>query len=435
MTWTSLGVRPSELRLDVTLHCGQSFSWISLESGVWANVINNQVISLTQTDTDVLFRLHNTPIPEANAEETIEKARVNLRDYFQLDVCLSDLYNTWIASDENLKQYAKVMPGLRMLRQDPIENVFSFICSSNNNISRITQMVHTMKRVYGMEITHNLGEETRMYAFPTITVLSSPNVDGELRELGFGYRAKFVQGTAAKLINEHHTHERALEWLLSLRDKDYDEVSLAVQKLPGVGPKVADCVCLMSLDKTAAIPVDTHVWAIAQPYMPQLKGKTLTKTLYKQIGDFYRQLHGEYAGWAHSILFSGELKRFEDKVGKKQKASATKKKITISKSETKRKQVKSETVEKNIATRQCVKLKSVPSVNDTVFVTKKKRKFLKKLKDENEQARVDTGLAFQVTKRMISARTVKNDGLIKNKQSFEVIHEKKLGIGDGLGKG
>lgn len=31
-----------------------------------------------------------------------------------------------------------------------------------------------------------------------------------------------------------------------------------------VGPKVADCICLMSLDKTGAIPVDTHVWSIAQ---------------------------------------------------------------------------------------------------------------------------------------------------------------------------
>ena len=42
----------------------------------------------------------------------------------------------------------------------------------------------------------------------------------------------------------------------------------------------------MSLDKSGAIPVDTHVWQIAaRDYMPQLKKqKSLTDNLYKQIG-------------------------------------------------------------------------------------------------------------------------------------------------------
>ena len=50
--------------------------------------------------------------------------------------------------------------------------------------------------------------------------------------------------------------------------------------------QVADCVCLMSLDKHEAIPVDTHVWQLAaRDYMPQLKNyKSLTDKLYNQIG-------------------------------------------------------------------------------------------------------------------------------------------------------
>lgn len=50
--------------------------------------------------------------------------------------------------------------------------------------------------------------------------------------------------------------------------------------------KVADCVCLMSMDKAGAIPVDTHVWQIAaRDYIPKLKqSKSLTDNLYKEIG-------------------------------------------------------------------------------------------------------------------------------------------------------
>ena len=37
--------------------------------------------------------------------------------------------------------------------------------------------------------------------------------------------------------------------------------------------QVAACVCLFSLDKHAAIPVDTHVWQLAaRYYTPHLKG-------------------------------------------------------------------------------------------------------------------------------------------------------------------
>ena len=43
----------------------------------------------------------------------------------------------------------------------------------------------------------------------------------------------------------------------------------------------------MSLDKTEAVPVDTHMWQIAQrDYLPHLKKyKTLTDKIYQEIGN------------------------------------------------------------------------------------------------------------------------------------------------------
>lgn len=50
------------------------------------------------------------------------------------------------------------------------------------------------------------------------------------------------------------------------------------------------------------------MWQIAQrDYKFKLKGKTLNKAVYDAIGDHFRALWGEDAGWAHSVLFAADL--------------------------------------------------------------------------------------------------------------------------------
>ena len=66
----------------------------------------------------------------------------------------------------------------------------------------------------------------------------------------------------------------------------------------------------MSLDQPSAVPVDTHMFQIAaSKYLPHLKGyKSVTDKVYKEIGDHFRMLYGDYAGWAHSVSCDGEKK-------------------------------------------------------------------------------------------------------------------------------
>ncbi len=90
----------------------------------------------------------------------------------------------------------------------------------------------------------------------------------------------------------------------------------ALLKLQGVGPKVADCVCLMGLGWGEAVPVDTHVWQIAQRDYKFGKGKhgSLTKATYDAVANHFRQLWGKEAGWAHSVLFTADLRAFSEKL-------------------------------------------------------------------------------------------------------------------------
>lgn len=72
-------------------------------------------------------------------------------------------------------------------------------------------------------------------------------------------RAKYIVGTAKELIAKPGG---GAKWLALLRDRELPEVIEGLCTLPGVGPKVAACIALFSLDKNQAIPVDTHVWKV-----------------------------------------------------------------------------------------------------------------------------------------------------------------------------
>ncbi|CAH1786103.1 unnamed protein product [Owenia fusiformis] len=368
-TWRRLPCKISEVNLDILLACGQSFRWHETHPGEWTGALSGYVWTLSQTDDSILYKVYEqsdkrktasyTSVkkpgkqnhrkrskdikeeqndhPDAKQPKLLTSIKQEveigggdsvkneikteptcndlgnfynsiLHDYFQLDVDLQQLYTQWSKADKNFKKVSVDFSGIRMLRQNPVENLFSFICSSNNHISRISGMVERLCETYGKPITEVDG--VMYYAFPDVKSLAGNNVEQKLRELGFGYRAKYISETAKYIVKNHSE-----EWLYSLRDVPYDESKAQLVKLHGVGAKVADCVCLMSLDKIGAIPVDTHVWQIAsRDYMKGLKqGKTLTDKVYKEIGDHFRELWGPYAGWAHSVLFSADLKKFQDK--------------------------------------------------------------------------------------------------------------------------
>lgn len=54
--------------------------------------------------------------------------------FFQVE--LAPLYKLWSGFDPVFEEISRKFTGVRMLRQDPTENIFSFICSANNNIKR-----------------------------------------------------------------------------------------------------------------------------------------------------------------------------------------------------------------------------------------------------------------------------------------------------------
>ncbi|KAJ3775434.1 DNA glycosylase [Lentinula raphanica] len=328
-----------QLSLSAVLKCGQSFRWsaypLNLPAGDASSptheyrfCLRDRVVCLRQTATHILYRtVLPDPQPGADQQELLEaETLLWLKDYFQLNVDLALLYGEWGSRDKVFLGIQDRFSGIRMLRQDPWENLISFICSSNNNISRITKMVQSLSKEYSppllsLPVPDGSGVEETYHPFPPPSALAHPDVSARLRSLGFGYRADFIHRTAKMLVDTHgdsmhsrESSEPSERWLMTLRHMSTEDARAELLKFVGVGRKVADCVLLMSLDKTDVVPVDTHVHQIAIKYYGMkgsTKGKTnMTPKLYDELCTKFVKVWGDYAGWAHSVLFTSDLKSF-----------------------------------------------------------------------------------------------------------------------------
>jgi N-glycosylase/DNA lyase len=130
-----------------------------------------------------------------------------------------------------------------------------------------------------------------------------------LRECELGYRVKYVSETSKEIFKNGYELEQ-------LKKASYDQAKEELLRFPGVGPKVADCVLLFSLEKLDAFPVD--VWirrAVLKYYASSFpsefvdaisRQKCLSGSGYRRLNLFGRQYFGKYAGYAQEYLYHYE---------------------------------------------------------------------------------------------------------------------------------
>jgi N-glycosylase/DNA lyase len=137
--------------------------------------------------------------------------------------------------------------GLRLLRQEPWETLASFICSAAANIRKITTCVEGLALAWGDTID---GSTRR--GFPPAEAIARVK-EGDLRKLGLGFRAPYLLAAAKKIV-------RTPGWSWeALRTAPIGASREKLTALPGVGPKIADCVLLFGLDRLEAYPVDRWI--------------------------------------------------------------------------------------------------------------------------------------------------------------------------------
>ena len=178
--------------------------------------------------------------------------------------------------------------GMRLVRDPPFGALISFICSAQMRVGRIHGMQQALRHAFGDPVEFD-GRTYR--AYPTPEALAAAT-EADLRELGLGYRAPYVQ-RSAELVADGEVDPAAAA------DLPYEEAREHLTQFVGVGQKVADCILLFSLDFLEAVPLDTWIRTTIEEYYPDCERGSYAETsraIRERFG-------GTYAGYAQTYVF------------------------------------------------------------------------------------------------------------------------------------
>jgi N-glycosylase/DNA lyase len=261
--------------------CGQCFRWTRQKNDNYIGVAFGKVIEVEKKDNNII--IYNTD------EKDFKDIWL---DYFDLRRDYASIKEE-LSKDELLKQSVEFGHGIRILQQEPFELVISFIISANNRIPMIKRAIDNISRKWGKEIQY---KENTYYAFPSIEDLAHASLE-EIEACGVGFRAKYIADTVGKIyksITEEYRQEYDLNFIKAQSDDGCHE---ALQIFNGIGPKVADCIMLFSMNKYSAFPVDVWVKRAMQHFY------LAPDVSLKKIRDFGRNKFGQLAGFAQQYLF------------------------------------------------------------------------------------------------------------------------------------
>jgi len=275
--------------LEHTLDSGQFFRYDYREGWYYCQ------------ERDKLFRIRQA----GNIIEFEGTDKTHIKRLFGLNQNYDKIIEA-LSKDKTLLPAIKKYHGLRVMQRDPWETLVSFQCSIFSNIKKIKLNMNCIAKEFGNKILPRsptnfslplaMRGERKMtlaeakarlqivgYAFPAPGKIN--NLE-RIKKCATGFRAKYIYG-ANKIVSDAYFE--------ALRKKTYKKAKEQLMQLPGIGEKVADCICLFSLGKTEAFPVD--VW------MERVMTKLYKKKKNRDIKTFAQERWGKNAGYAQQFLY------------------------------------------------------------------------------------------------------------------------------------
>ncbi|MBR2241250.1 MAG: 8-oxoguanine DNA glycosylase [Clostridia bacterium] len=267
--------------LEHIFECGQCFRWNKNDDGGYTGVVKENVIDIKMIGNDVYVKSYGN-----------DDLKSLFNDYFDMNRDYENIKIKLRKIDEHMDKSISYGDGIRLLNQDLWETIISFIISANNNIPRIKGIIERISKRFGNKIQWN-GRE--YYTFPTPEQLSKAEVE-DLRNLGLGFRDVRVYETTQMVVNGE------IDFGKLHAEKDTQIVRDDLLKLPGVGPKVADCILLFStLKRLDVFPIDVWVRRVMNDLY--IHNKDENKVDKKMVLNIANEKFGNLCGIAQQYLF------------------------------------------------------------------------------------------------------------------------------------
>lgn len=256
--------------------CGQCFRFYEEDDESFTIVAYGKVLNIKKEEDDIYIIGSN----EEDFKNIWYKYFDLEKDYKKIEKALS--------IDPVMKKAISYGKGIRILNQEKFETIISFIISANNGISRIRKSIEKISNLYGNYITED--KNRIYYSFPSPSVLK--DIDPlEIREkTKVGFRDKRIVESSKMIYNKDINIEEISKLSLQAQREE-------LMKLPGVGPKVADCILLFSFERNESFPVDVWIKRV----MEELYIKEEIQK--KEVAQKGREIFGSYAGFANQYLF------------------------------------------------------------------------------------------------------------------------------------
>src|SRR5262245_23844237 len=275
-------IRAPDFDLQKTLDSGQVFHWERVGRG-FVGTIRDLPVYLEQQEDVLKVRYGASPQP---ARQRRALPGIIAR-YFALDHPLAEICDSF-PKDRVMNAARDFCRGLRITRQPKWECLATFICSSMKQVAHIRQISLALRKRFGEQ--RRIGNQL-VYSFPPARRLAQAS-EKELLKCKLGYRGKNLRATA-RLVS---SGQADIEMWSALSDAELRKQLCA---LPGVGPKIANCVMLFAYERLQAFPID--VWierVLRQHYFSRRKRMT-----QQRLRQFTESYFGEHGGYAQQYLF------------------------------------------------------------------------------------------------------------------------------------
>ena len=272
------------LDLDQVYNSGQVFRWIKFRDGKYAIPYGDSCVKVEQ--------VHNVQgdrfLFSCDEKEFFEK----WYEYFDIGSDYMSMNYDIRLMDEDFRAKAVRAKGIRILQQDLFEVIITFMLATATTMSNVKRMLGEIASKCGNMHKQSMREVgvVKWYEFPTYDMI----LDKQKRlSDNFGLKRKENILSLCKDIDAG--------WIdiYDMYNMSYREAREFLLNIEGIGPKVADCICLYGLHMMESFPIDTHI--------KQIIARDFGCDSFEGFNDWYLTDLQECRGLVQQYMFYNEV--------------------------------------------------------------------------------------------------------------------------------